>query len=445
MERRVGTISRGIRCPIIREGDNLADIVVSSVLEAAESEGFELRDRDVISVTESIVARAQGNYASVAAIAQDVKEKLGGETIGVIFPILSRNRFAICLRGIAMGAKKVVLMLSYPSDEVGNHLVDLDLVDEKGVDPYKDVLTEEKFRSLFGYHKHVFTGVDCIAYYKEVIQSCGCEVEVVLANDCRAILDYTKHILCCDIHTRERSKRLLKKAGAELVLGLDELMTAPVDGSGYNEKYGLLGSNKATEDKIKLFPRDCQPVVERIQKELGITIEPEETGTTFAENALIKAETICKACGLPTIADDSGLCVDALGGAPGVYSARYCGRHGDDEANNDKLLDAMQAVPAGQRGAKFVSAVCFILPDGRHLTCMGECPGSIAFERLCGDYGFGYDPLFIPTDCGVGKHDKRPNTEGRSYAQLTPDEKDAISHRGNALAELEKELPDFLK
>ena len=181
------------------------------------------------------------------------------------------------------------------------------------------------------------------------------------------------------------------------------------------------------------------------QKQLGITIEPEETGTTFAENALIKAETICRASGLPTIADDSGLCVDALGGAPGVYSARYCGRHGDDEANNDKLLDAMQAVPAGQRGAKFVSAVCFILPDGRHLTCMGECPGNIAFERLCGDYGFGYDPLFIPTDCGVGKHDKRPNTEGRSYAQLTPDEKDAISHRGNALAELEKELPDFLK
>ena len=268
MERLVGTVSRGIRAPIIREGDDIAQIVVDSVLAAAESDGFTLRDQDVVAVTEAVVARAQGNYATVDQIAADVRSKFGEHTVGVVFPILSRNRFAICLRGIATGAKKIVLMLSYPSDEVGNHLVDLDLVDEKGVDPYKDVLTEEKFRSLFGYHKHVFTGVDYIAYYKEVIQSCGCEVEVVLANDCRAILDYTKHILCCDIHTRERSKRLLKKAGAELVLGLDELMTAPVDGSGYNEKYGLLGSNKATEDKIKLFPRDCQPVVERIQKEL---------------------------------------------------------------------------------------------------------------------------------------------------------------------------------
>ena len=268
MERLVGTVSRGIRAPIIREGDDIAQIVVDSVLAAAESDGFTLWDQDVVAVTEAVVARAQGNYATVDQIAADVRSKFGEHTVGVVFPILSRNRFAICLRGIATGAKKIVLMLSYPSDEVGNHLVDLDLVDEKGVDPYKDVLTEEKFRSLFGYHKHVFTGVDYIAYYKEVIQSCGCEVEVVLANDCRAILDYTKHILCCDIHTRERSKRLLKKAGAELVLGLDELMTAPVDGSGYNEKYGLLGSNKATEDKIKLFPRDCQPVVERIQKEL---------------------------------------------------------------------------------------------------------------------------------------------------------------------------------
>ena len=268
MERLVGTVSRGIRAPIIREGDDIAQIVVDSVLAAAESDGFTLWDQDVVAVTEAVVARALGNYATVDQIAADVRSKFGEHTVGVVFPILSRNRFAICLRGIATGAKKIVLMLSYPSDEVGNHLVDLDLVDEKGVDPYKDVLTEEKFRSLFGYHKHVFTGVDYIAYYKEVIQSCGCEVEVVLANDCRAILDYTKHILCCDIHTRERSKRLLKKTGAELVLGLDELMTAPVDGSGYNEKYGLLGSNKATEDKIKLFPRDCQPVVERIQKEL---------------------------------------------------------------------------------------------------------------------------------------------------------------------------------
>lgn len=266
MERLVGTVSRGIRAPIIREGDDIAQIVVDSVLAASESAGFQLNDRDVVAVTEAVVARAQGNYATVDQIAADVRGKFGDHTVGVVFPILSRNRFAICLKGIATGAKKIVLMLSYPSDEVGNHLIDMDLVDEKGVDPYKDVLSETKYRELFGYHKHVFTGVDYIEYYKDLITSCGCEVEVVLANDCRAILDYTKYVLCCDIHTRERSKRLLKKAGAELVLGLDDLMTAPVDGSGCNENYGLLGSNKATEEKIKLFPRDCQPIVDRIQK-----------------------------------------------------------------------------------------------------------------------------------------------------------------------------------
>ena len=266
MERLVGTVSRGIRAPIIREGDDIAQIVVDSVVAAAQQTPFELYDKDVIAVTEAVVARAQGNYATVEQIAADVKAKFGGHTVGVVFPILSRNRFAICLRGIAMGAKKIVLMLSYPSDEVGNHLIDMDLVDEKGVDPYRDVLSEARYRELFGYTKHGFTGVDYIEYYKELITGCGCEVEVVLANDCRAILPYAKHVLCCDIHTRERSKRLLKKAGAELVLGLDELMTAGVNGSGYNERYGLLGSNKATEDKVKLFPRNCQPVVERIQK-----------------------------------------------------------------------------------------------------------------------------------------------------------------------------------
>ena len=266
MERLVGTVSRGIRAPIIREGDDIAQIVVDSVVAAAQQTPFELYDKDVIAVTEAVVARAQGNYATVEQIAADVKAKFGGHTVGVVFPILSRNRFAICLRGIAMGAKKIVLMLSYPSDEVGNHLIDMDLVDEKGVDPYRDVLSEARYRELFGYTKHVFTGVDYIEYYKELITGCGCEVEVVLANDCRAILPYAKHVLCCDIHTRERSKRLLKKAGAELVLGLDELMTAGVNGSGYTERYGLLGSNKATEDKVKLFPRNCQPVVERIQK-----------------------------------------------------------------------------------------------------------------------------------------------------------------------------------
>ena len=268
MERKVGTISRGIRCPIIREGDNLANIVVESVLDAATSEGFELRDRDVISLTESIVARAQGNYASVEAIASDVREKLGGETIGVIFPILSRNRFAICLKGIAMGAKKVVLMLSYPSDEVGNQLVSLDKLDEAGINPYSDVLTLEKYRELFGENKHEFTGVDYVEYYGQLIREAGAEVEIIFANNPRTILDYTKNVMTCDIHTRARTKRILKAAGAERVCGLDDILTAPVDGSGCNERYGLLGSNKSTEGMIKLFPRECRDLVDEIQKQI---------------------------------------------------------------------------------------------------------------------------------------------------------------------------------
>ncbi len=276
-ERRVGTISRGIRCPIIREGDDLAAIVADSVLEAAEAEGFELRDRDVISITESIVARAQGNYASVDDIAADVKAKLGGETIGVIFPILSRNRFAICLRGIAKGAKKVVLMLSYPSDEVGNELVSLDKLDEAGVNPYSDVLTLERYRELFGVNKHEFTGVDYVEYYSNLIRECGAEVEVIFANQAKAILDYADCILNCDIHTRVRTKRILKAAGAKVVCGLDEIMNAPINGSGCNEKYGLLGSNKSTEDKIKLFPRECKDLVldiqDRILKATGKLVE----------------------------------------------------------------------------------------------------------------------------------------------------------------------------
>ncbi len=264
-ERLVGTVSRGIRLPIIRQGDNLADIVTESVLKAAASEGFALRDRDVISITESIVARSQGNYCSVDDIAADVKAKLGGETIGVIFPILSRNRFAICLRGIAKGAKKVVLMLSYPSDEVGNHLVSLDQIDEAGVNPFSDVLTLEKYRELFGATVHEFTGVDYVDYYKELMESSGAEVEVIFANHPEAILKYADKILNCDIHTRARTKRILKKAGAKVVCGLDDIMTASVNGSGYNEKYGLLGSNKSTEDKVKLFPHQCQSLVEEIQ------------------------------------------------------------------------------------------------------------------------------------------------------------------------------------
>ncbi len=267
MERKVGTVSRGIRCPIIRQGDNLVDIAVTSVLEAAESEGFTMRDRDVVSLTESIVARAQGNYASVDDIAADVKAKLGGETIGVIFPILSRNRFAICLRGIAKGAKKVVLMLSYPSDEVGNSLVSLDKLDEAGVNPYSDVLSLEKYRELFGENKHEFTGVDYVDYYAGIIREAGAEVEIVFANQAKTILNYTDCVLTCDIHTRQRTKRILKAAGAKVVCGLDDILNAPVNGSGCNEKYGLLGSNKSTEDTVKLFPRDCQGLVEDIQAE----------------------------------------------------------------------------------------------------------------------------------------------------------------------------------
>ena len=265
MERKVGTISRGIRGPIIREGDNLVDITVNCVLEAAESEGFSLRDRDVIALTESIVARAQGNYASVEDIAADVKAKLGGGTVGVIFPILSRNRFAICLKGIAMGSKKVVLMLSYPSDEVGNALLTYDQLDEAGVNPYSDVLSLEKYRELFGEKVHEFTGVDYIDYYSNIIREAGAEVEVVFANQAKTILNYTDCIIACDIHTRQRTKRILRENGAKVVCGLDDLLNAPVNGSGYNTKYGLLGSNKSTEDKIKLFPNECQDLVEDIQ------------------------------------------------------------------------------------------------------------------------------------------------------------------------------------
>ncbi|MCC8024840.1 MAG: coenzyme F420-0:L-glutamate ligase [Clostridium sp.] len=265
MERRVGTVSRGIRCPIIREGDDLAEIVVNSVLEAAESEGFEIRDRDVISVTESVVARAQGNYATVRDIAEDVRTKLGGETIGVIFPITSRNRFSICLKGIAMGAKKVILMLSYPGDEVGNELVTSDQIEEAGINPYSDVLTLERYRELFGENRHQFTGMDYVGYFQQLIQDAGAEAEIIFANNPREILSRTKRVLACDIHTRMRTKRILKENGAEIVCGLDDILSAPVNGSGCNEKYGLLGSNKSTEDTVKLFPRDCRDLVKDIQ------------------------------------------------------------------------------------------------------------------------------------------------------------------------------------
>ena len=268
MERLVGTVSRGVRAPIIRKGDDIAQIVVDSVLAAAASEGFSLRDRDVIAVTEAVVGRAQGNYATTDQIAKDVAAKFPGGEIGLIFPILSRNRFAICLRGIAKGVKKITLMLSYPSDEVGNHLFDDETLDDADVDPYRDVLDEKKYRELFGYVKHPFTGVDYVEYYKQLISDCGCECEVIFANDCRAILDYQKNVINCDIHTRHRTKKKLLKAGAEKVVGLDEILTATVDGSGYNENYGLLGSNKATEDTVKLFPRDCMPIVLNVQRQI---------------------------------------------------------------------------------------------------------------------------------------------------------------------------------
>ena len=268
MERLIGTVSRGVRAPIIRQGDDLVQIVADSVLKAAESEGFELRDKDVVAVTEAVVARAQGNYATIEQIAKDVHDRVGDDTVGIIFPILSRNRFSICLKGIAMGCKKVVLMLSYPSDEVGNHLITPEQLDESGVNPWSDVLTEERYRELFGYRKHQFTGVDYVEYYGELIREAGAEVEIIFANNPKVILDYTKNVIHCDIHTRARTKRILKANGAEKVFGMDEILDASVDGSGFNEKYGLLGSNKSTEESVKLFPRECFDLVEEIQKSI---------------------------------------------------------------------------------------------------------------------------------------------------------------------------------
>ncbi|WP_411168291.1 coenzyme F420-0:L-glutamate ligase [Clostridium sp. MB05] len=275
MERIVGTVVRGLRCPIINQGDSIEDIVVDSVLKASEIEGFQINDKDIVTVTESVVARAQGNYATIENIAKDVKSKFGEDTIGVIFPILSRNRFSICLRGIAKGAKKIVLMLSYPADEVGNHLVDLDMLDEKGVNPWTDVLTEKQFRDLFGYNKHTFTGVDYIDYYKSLVEEYGVECEVIFSNNPKTILDYTKNVLTCDIHTRFRTKKILKANGGEKIYSLDNILSESIDGSGHNEDYGLLGSNKSTEEKVKLFPRNCQPIVDKIQ-----TILKEKTGKT---------------------------------------------------------------------------------------------------------------------------------------------------------------------
>ena len=340
MSRMIGTVSRGVRAPIIKEGDNIVDIVTASVLEASADAGFSFNDRDIVAMTEAIVARAQGNYASVDDIAADVKGKFGGETVGVIFPILSRNRFAICLRGIAKGAKKIVLMLSYPSDEVGNHLISLDALDEKGVDPYKDVLSLEKYRELFGYEKHTFTGVDYVEYYQGLIEDCGAEAEIIFANNPKAILDYTKNVLCCDIHTRARTKRLLKNAGAEIVFGLDEILNAPVNGSGFNADYGLLGSNKATEDRIKLFPRDCQAVVDAIQAKLkaatGKTIEVMVYGDGAFKDPVGKIWELADPVVSPAY-------TSGLEGTPNELKLKYLADNDFAELSGEALKDAIKA------------------------------------------------------------------------------------------------------
>ena len=337
-ERFVGTISRGIRCPIIREGDDLGQIVTESVLKAAEGEGFELRDRDVIAVTESIVARAQGNYASVEDIAEDVRTKLGGKTIGVILPILSRNRFAICLRGIAKGAEKVVLMLSYPSDEVGNELVSLDQLDAAGVNPYSDVLTLEKYRELFGENRHPFTGVDYVAYYEELIRECGAEPVIIFANQPKAILEYTDCILTCDIHTRKRTKRILKAAGAKIVLGLDDILTSSINGSGYNEDYGLLGSNKSTEDKIKLFPRDSQYLVLDIQKRVLEAVGKHVEVMVYGDGAFKDPQGKIWELADPVV---SPFHTDGLNGTPNELKLKYLADNDYKDLSGEALKEAI--------------------------------------------------------------------------------------------------------
>ena len=337
-ERLIGTMSMGVRAPIIREGDDIAQIVVDSVINAVNSANMKLNEKDVIAVTEAVVARAQGNYASIDNIASDIKSKFGDDTVGVIFPILSRNRFSVCLKGIARGAKKIVLMLSYPSDEVGNHLVSLDDLDEKNINPWTDVLTEAKYRELFGIVKHPFTGVDYIEFYKELIQNEGCEAEVILANDCRKILDYTKSVLTCDIHTRARSKRLLKAAGAEKVFGLDDILSQSIEGSGYNENYGLLGSNKATEETVKLFPRDCVSVVKAIQEGImertGVKVETMIYGDGAFKDPVGKIWELADPVVSPAY-------TEGLEGQPNEIKIKYLADNDFADLNGDDLKKAI--------------------------------------------------------------------------------------------------------
>ena len=365
MSRMVGTVSRGVRAPIIREGDDLRKIVVDCVLEASEQEGFAVRDRDVVAMTEAIVARAQGNYATVEDIAADVRAKLGGETVGIVFPILSRNRFSVCLRGIAMGAKKVVVQLSYPSDEVGNHLFDEDLLDEKGVDPVRDVLTLERYRELFGYEKHPFTGVDYVEFYGDLIRACGAEVEFVFANDARAILDYTKNVVPCDIHTRARSKRRLLAAGAEKVFCLDEILTAPVNGSGYNENYGLLGSNKATEDKVKLFPRDCQPLVDGIQADLLAKTGRHVEVMVYGDGAF--KDPVGKIWELADPVVSPGY-TKGLGGTPNELKLKYLADNDFGDLSGDALRKAIEDRIRAKTGESLVGNMAAQGTTPRQLT-----------------------------------------------------------------------------
>ncbi len=364
-ERRVGTISRGIRCPIIREGDNLAAIVADSVIEAAEIEGFELRDRDVIAMTESIVARSQGNYATVDNIATDVKTKLGGETIGVIFPILSRNRFAICLRGIAKGAKKIVLMLSYPSDEVGNSLATYDLIDAAGINPYSDVLTLERYREVFGVQKLEFTGVDYVQYYADLIKEMGAEVEIIFANQPKAILDYTDCVLTCDIHTRARTKRLLKEAGAKVVCGLDDILNASIDGSGYNERFGLLGSNKSTESTIKLFPKECKDLVldvqDRVLKATGKHVEVMVYGDGAFKDPQGKIWELADPVVSPAF-------TDGLIGTPNELKLKYLADNDFKDLSGEELKAAISASIKAKDGSSLVGNMAAQGTTPRQLT-----------------------------------------------------------------------------
>ncbi len=350
--RRVGTVARGIRCPIIREGDDLAAVVVDSVLAAAESEGFAMRDRDVIALTESIVARAQGNYASIDDIAADVKAKFNGGTVGVLFPILSRNRFAVCLRGIAMGVSKVVLQLSYPSDEVGNALATYDLIDANGINPYTDVLSLERYREVFGVQKLEFTGVDYVEYYADLIREAGAEVEIIFANQPKAILDYTDKVLTCDIHTRVRTKRLLKEGGAKAVYGLDDILTAPINGSGCNEKYGLLGSNKSTEEKVKLFPRECKDLVVEIQQKINEATGKKVEVMVYGDGAFKDPQGKIWELADPVV---SPAYTDGLVGTPNELKLKYLADNDFKDLSGEELRkaisDSIKAKDANLKGS----------------------------------------------------------------------------------------------